>query len=111
MRKQIEVIVAEDNIVQRTYMRRLIEKTGFAFFKVLEAEDGQAALEMLQTSRAEILITDYEMPGMNGIDLTRAARSLDLGRYVHIILITGTDAGDSDVRARCFKCRCRRLFE
>lgn len=54
---------------------------------------------MLQTSRAEILITDYEMPGMNGIDLTRAARSLDLGRYVHIILITGTDAGDSDVRA------------
>lgn len=99
MRKQIEVIVAEDNIVQRTYMRRLIEKTGFAFFKVLEAEDGQAALEMLQTSRAEILITDYEMPGMNGIDLTRAARSLDLGRYVHIILITGTDAGDSDVRA------------
>lgn len=45
MRKQIEVIVAEDNIVQRTYMRRLIEKTGFAFFKVLEAEDGKPRLK------------------------------------------------------------------
>ncbi|SMX31316.1 SpoIIE family protein phosphatase [Actibacterium lipolyticum] len=99
MREQIEVIVAEDNVVQRTYMRRLIENAGVTCFKVIEAEDGQAALELLKTSRAEILITDYQMPGLNGVELTRAARSLDLGRYVHIILITGTDMGGYDVRA------------
>lgn len=99
MREQIEIIVAEDNAVQRAYMCRLIEKVGFKYFNVLEAEDGDVALELLKTSRAQILITDYQMPGLNGVELTRAARSLDLDRYVHIILITGTDTGDYDVRA------------
>lgn len=99
MCEQIEVIVAEDNIVQRAYMCRLIESIGFASFKALEAEDGQAALELIKTTRAEILITDYEMPFLNGIELTRAARSLDLDRYVHIILITGSMTGDYEVRS------------
>ncbi|RBW42691.1 fused response regulator/phosphatase [Loktanella sp. D2R18] len=80
-------------------MCRLIENVGFDFFKVLEAEDGAVALELLKTSRAEILITDYQMPRLNGVELTRAVRSLDLGRYIHIILITGTETGDYGVRA------------
>ncbi|MCF2904145.1 response regulator [Octadecabacter sp. CECT 8868] len=99
MREQIEVIVAEDNIVQRAYMCRLIESIGFTSLKLIEAEDGQAALELLKTTRAEILITDYEMPFLNGVELTRATRSLDLDHYVHIILVTGTETDGYDVRA------------
>ena len=84
----LDVILAEDNIVQRTYLARMIERLGY---RTIEAEDGLEALELVRTSGAQILISDYHMPHMNGIELTRAVRGLNLDHYVHIIMITGNE--------------------
>ena len=94
----LEIIVAEDNIIQRTYLTRLIEKLGYT---PIPAADGKEALEVLQTSRAQIIISDYQMPHINGIELTRKVRELDLGHYVHIILITGSET--DDIRAEALE--------
>ncbi len=92
----LDVILAEDNIVQRTYLARMIERLGY---RIIEAEDGREALELVRTTGAQILISDYHMPHLNGIELTRAVRGLDLDHYVHIIMITGSDHSDVGTEA------------
>ncbi len=88
MSQLLDVIVAEDNIVQSAYLARLIENLGY---RALTVEDGKAALDLVQDSGAQILISDYQMPYLNGVELTQAIRDLDLDHYVHVILITGMD--------------------
>ena len=88
-----KVVIAEDDAVQRTYLVRLVEKLGY---EPAPAKDGLAALELIKNSDAKIVISDYRMPNLNGIDLTEAIRALDLGRYVHVIMITGN--GEDDLR-------------
>ena len=92
----LDVILAEDNIVQRTYLARMIEHLGY---RTIEAEDGREALELVRTTGAQILISDYNMPHLNGIELTRAVRGLDLDHYVHIIMITGNEHADVGAEA------------
>ena len=61
----LDVILAEDNIVQRTYLARMIKHLGY---RTIEAEDGREALELVRTTGAQILISDYHMPHLNGIE-------------------------------------------
>lgn len=91
MQTQIQVIIADDSTLQRVYLASFIEQLGY---KVLMAEDGAEALEMVKTGTAEILISDYDMPHMNGVELTRNVRALELDNYVHVILVTGSGAED-----------------
>lgn len=91
MGDRIKIIVAEDNPIQREYLSRLINKLGY---DPIPAEDGLEALRLLHESGAQIIISDFEMPNLNGIELTREVRKLTLDHYVHIIMITGL--GDDD---------------
>ena len=83
----LKVVVAEDDAVQRTYLERLIQRLGF---ETIPAEDGIAALKLIKSGEAKILVTDFQMPNLNGIELVREIRQLDLGHYVHVIMITGS---------------------
>ncbi|MEM5478012.1 SpoIIE family protein phosphatase [Pacificibacter sp. AS14] len=96
MEASLDIIVAEDNLVQRTYLARMIEHLGH---KALVAEDGVEALELVQSTGAQILISDFDMPHMNGIELTRAVRGLDLDHYVHIIMLTGSGQSATSIEA------------
>jgi len=96
MEMPLDIIVAEDNLVQRTYLARMIEHLGH---KACVAEDGVEALELVQSTGAQILITDFDMPRMNGIELTRAVRGLDLDHYVHIIMLTGSGQSETSAEA------------
>lgn len=85
---RLKIIVAEDSELQRLYLCSLINGLGF---EAIEAEDGRAALDLIQRSGAEILISDLEMPHLDGIGLTREVRQLDRDHYVHIIMVTEAD--------------------
>jgi two-component system chemotaxis response regulator CheY len=72
-----------------TTMRKLI---GFtlrgAGHEVLEAEDGMRALAVLTSRDVDLVITDINMPNMNGIDLTRKLRALLRHRSTPILVVT-----------------------
>ena len=70
-------------------MRRMIEmtvKTGG--YDVVEAADGQAALELLKGCSVDLVISDINMPNLNGIELTRKLRALPQFSKTPIILLT-----------------------
>jgi len=76
-------------------MRKMVAFTlKGAGHEVLEAQDGAIALNILQTRKVDLVITDVHMPNMNGIQLTRQLRTLpSFGRTPIILLTTDSDPG------------------
>ncbi len=82
------VLLADDSKVVRVKTGRLLEKQGW---RVLLADDGEAALLCLDRETPDLLITDVEMPGIDGFELTRRVRAHPrLGR-LPVIMITSSD--------------------
>lgn len=82
------VLLADDSKVVRVKTGRLLEKEGW---RVLLAEDGQAALQLLDVEGADLLITDVEMPGLDGFALTRRVRAHARWGRLPVIMITSSD--------------------
>ena len=83
------ILLAEDDPVTRMVMARVLRKSGFSVDAVA---DGAAALDRLIGRYYPILITDWEMPGMDGVELCRTVRNLQLDGYVYCLLLTSRDA-------------------
>ena len=82
------VLVADDSQVVRVKTSRLLEKLGW---RVLLADDGQAALRCLVDDAPDLLITDVEMPGLDGFALTRQLRADPRWARLPVIMITSSD--------------------
>ena len=65
------VLVVEDNEVNAKLVRMILRLAGY---DVLVAPTGEAALEELKTARPRVILTDIQMPGMDGVELARAVK-------------------------------------
>jgi diguanylate cyclase (GGDEF)-like protein len=79
------VLLVEDNPLLRRIMEDLITAAGFP---VTVAADGAAALEQLERRHHPIVVTDWVMPGMDGLELCRALRRRAAEHYTYILLVT-----------------------
>jgi signal transduction histidine kinase/PleD family two-component response regulator len=86
------ILLADDDAVTRKRMTRLLIEAGY---EVDAVADGITALDRMTQRYYPILVTDWEMPGMDGIDLCKAVRNLQLDGYVYTLLLTGRDAKDN----------------
>ena len=75
----------------RTLIRRVIEVSGLEASAVLEAGDGQEALELLEREWVDVILTDINMPRMNGEEFVRRLAESGLTRSIPIIVVS-TDA-------------------
>ncbi|MCM0083848.1 response regulator [Geomonas sp. Red32] len=94
------VLVADDNALIRNILTDLLKAMGFA---VTEAEDGQEALQLYRANRFHIIITDWVMPNMTGLELCEAVRA-DTARlaatgYTYIIMLTSQDSKNDLIAA------------
>lgn len=87
-RAETVVLVADDSKVVRVKLGRLLEQHGF---QVMLAEDGLAALRQMQLQVPHVLLTDAEMPGLDGLALTRKVRSLPQMAHVPVLMISSAD--------------------
>jgi two-component system chemotaxis response regulator CheY len=71
--KDMKFLVVDDFSTMRRIIKNLLNDLGYA--NVSEADDGSTALPMLQTGNYDFLITDWNMPGMPGLDLLKAVRA------------------------------------
>ena len=85
--ESIPVLVAEDNMVNQTLARRLLEKRGYT---VSVVGDGRAALAALENESFDIVLMDVQMPVMDGFEATTAIRQQEQlsGRHIPIVAMT-----------------------
>jgi len=83
------ILLAEDDPVTRMLLARSLKKAGFTVDAVA---DGAAALDRMIHSYYPVLITDWEMPEMDGVELCKTVRGLQLDGYVYVLLLTARDA-------------------
>lgn len=78
-------LVVDDSNVVRKVARRITEDLGF---DCLEAEDGKQALELCTSDMPDVIILDWNMPVMNGLEFLQALRKVDNGDYPKVIFCT-----------------------
>lgn len=69
----MKILVVDDFSTMRRIIKNLLKELGFTNLE--EADDGQTALPLLKQGNFDFLVTDWNMPGMTGIDLLRAVRA------------------------------------
>lgn len=105
----MKLLVVDDELVSRMKMERLLQNLGY---KTLAATSGREGWEMWKSERPRIVITDWNMPDMDGIQLCRRIRTAEQGSYTYIIfvsgkndirdIITGMEAGADDYISKPF---------
>jgi two-component system chemotaxis sensor kinase CheA len=83
------VLVVDDSVMTRTLERTILESAGYT---VLVAGDGVDALQLLDESDVDAVVSDVEMPRMGGLELTAALRQDERWRHLPIVLVTSLDA-------------------
>ncbi len=83
------VLIAEDSVTSRTLLKNILEAAGYA---VQTAVDGQEALALLREHTFDAVVSDVEMPRMNGFELTRTIRQEEKLKHVPVVLVTSLDS-------------------
>lgn len=97
MGQRSKILVVDDDGDARECVRAALAHAGFA---VDTARDGLEALTRLAATPADLVLTDYQMPGMSGLDLICGLRAR--GHATPVVLLTGADTRDMCTAARAY---------
>ncbi len=93
----MKFLVVDDFPSMRRIVKAVINELGFS--NVTEADDGSTALPLLRDGNFDFLITDWNMPGMPGLDLLRAVRASDKLAKMPVLMLTAEAKRDQIVEA------------
>jgi two-component system, cell cycle response regulator len=91
----MKLLLAEDDLLQRKVLERVLSRAGY---EVETVTGGTEALDRVLQGQFHFLITDWDMPGMDGATLCRHVRAAELPDYTYILMLTGHTA-ESDLLA------------
>ena len=91
------ILNVEDNPVLRRMLRQFLEASGFV---VLEAADGQEAIEMATHEHPDLILMDVQLPRISGLEATRAIKAQPALRDIPIIVVTGFALAGDEERCR-----------
>lgn len=97
MNKNIKILIVDDFSTMRRIIKNLLRDLGFT--NTAEADDGVTALPMLQSGNFELLVTDWNMPGMQGIDLLRAVRADPKLASLPVLMVTAEQKKEQIIEA------------
>ena len=90
----MRILIVDDNEIALELLTRTLTQAGH---QVEAARDGADALDILREDSCRLVISDWEMPGMNGLELCRRVRQEEFTGYIYIILLTARDGTDNVV--------------
>ena len=91
------VMIVDDSPAMRSFIRRILDLSGVDVQECIEANDGQEALETLNNRSVDVILTDINMPRMNGEQLVRCLESDELLSRIPVIVVS-TDRTENRLR-------------
>ncbi len=86
LNKNMKILIVDDFSTMRRIVKNLLRDLGFN--NTQEADDGLTALPMLKKGEFDFVVTDWNMPGMQGIDLLKNIRADDELKHLPVLMIT-----------------------
>ena len=86
MDTSIKVLIVDDFATMRRILKNILKQIGFK--NLLEADDGTTALEVLERESVDLIISDWNMPKMTGLELLRAVRASDKYKRTPFLMVT-----------------------
>jgi two-component system chemotaxis sensor kinase CheA len=93
--KRLRVLVADDSMTTRALEQSVLEAAGY---EVITAVDGADAWRQLEAGGADLLVSDIEMPNMDGLALCRAVRASERFANLPVVLVTSLDSPEARER-------------
>ncbi|MGB9333951.1 MAG: response regulator [Candidatus Acidiferrales bacterium] len=86
--KKLKVLIVDDSAVMRKIVERALRQAGLEISEVLEASNGAEALVEVQKGSLDIILSDINMPVMDGLEFLRNLTKLEAGKGVPVVMIT-----------------------
>jgi putative two-component system response regulator len=90
----MRVLIADDDTLALQMLQNAVARFGY---EVDAVDNGNDAMDVLRRGETRMVISDWEMPGMNGLELCRAVRSHGFPHYIYIVLLTARDGSNHAV--------------
>jgi two-component system chemotaxis response regulator CheY len=97
--KNMKILVVDDFSTMRRIVRNLLTELGFTSANITEADDGNSALAVLRAQPIDFVVTDWNMPGMTGIDLLRSIRADDALKSLPVLMVTAENSREQIIAA------------
>jgi len=91
------ILAVDDSASMRQMVRYTLEGAGY---KVVQASDGVEALELAKNGVADLVLTDVNMPRMDGIELVRELRALSSYKFVPMLVLTTESGQETKMRGK-----------
>ncbi len=85
-------LVVDDSFIIRNILKNVLEESKADSGGIREAKDGEEALHILNTETIGLLLVDWNMPKMNGLELVKKVRAMDKYKVLPIIMVTSEAA-------------------
>ena len=95
--KSIKVLVVDDFATMRRIIKGVLKQLGFA--NIVEAEDGNMALEELKKDKFGLIVSDWNMPNMTGLDLLKAVKGDENLKKIPFIMVTAEGQKENVIEA------------
>ena len=93
----MKVLVVDDFATMRRILKNILKQIGFT--KIIDADDGSTALAMLKKNKVDLIISDWNMPMVSGLELLKAVRSDESIKDMPFLMVTAESQKDSVVQA------------
>ena len=91
------ILIVDDSLPMRSVIKRTIKAAGYGNADLLEAANGQEAIDLLKNSWVDIVMTDYNMPVMNGLELIKNIKKDEISKDIPVIVIS-TEGNESKIQ-------------
>ncbi|MBZ5575795.1 MAG: response regulator [Acidobacteriia bacterium] len=91
-----DILVVDDSAAIRKILQRVLRQTGIAIKDIHEAGDGKEALELLKSHKVHLVLSDINMPNMDGLQLLAALKASAEWAPIPVVMIT-TEGGEAKV--------------
>ncbi len=97
MNKNMKILIVDDFSTMRRIIKNLLRDLGFN--DTTEADDGQTALPLLKSGKFDFLVTDWNMPGMDGLTLLKTVRADEELKHLPVLMVTAEAKREQIVEA------------
>lgn len=95
--KDLTVLIVDDFVTMRRIVKKILRDLDFQ--NIIEAEDGSAALDVLKSTKVDLIVSDWNMPRMNGLELLKLVRGTDSIKEIPFLMVTAEAQKENIIEA------------